>query len=444
MPHRPTVAPSRSTAAPLYRKLRPRPNGPAREEVASNQRGRLHGAMVEAITARGYEQTSVAELCRLAGISKRTFYEQFENKEACYLASYERLSHRAIARLQETLEGLPSDGDVTPALTALLADVVARPKETRLVMSSMPRGPALLRRRERRRNELRQAVIAALTHESSGVRFPLVLVNGIGFGVERALSRALLMDHAHTPGLPEGLARWLSSLCSPAYARLEHALDRPLREDRQLSPSLRGRNRTASRRARVLRATAEITATEGYGRLTISKIAARAQLPEESLVPVHEGTEAYLLEALDLVNLEAIMAAVEAGESARNGVAGACLGIRTLLELVARDHVLRRLIFAEASHAGPTATHRAERIAYGLLEALRARLPHDVSEPTWAGVEATAGALWGVIQDHVTRGNSQTLPALSSQISFLVLAPMVGGEAACDALGEVLSATSAY
>jgi AcrR family transcriptional regulator len=75
--------------APLYPKLRPRPNGPPHEQIVANQRYRLCGAMIAAVAAHGYARTSVAQLCRLAGVSKRTFYEQFEDKQDCFLASVE-------------------------------------------------------------------------------------------------------------------------------------------------------------------------------------------------------------------------------------------------------------------------------------------------------------------------------------------------------------------
>ena len=79
----------------LYVKLRARPNGPGRDAVASNQRSRLLGAMIEAMTIYGYTDTSVAKLCKLAGVSKRTFYEQFENKEQCFLETYDMVLARA-------------------------------------------------------------------------------------------------------------------------------------------------------------------------------------------------------------------------------------------------------------------------------------------------------------------------------------------------------------
>jgi AcrR family transcriptional regulator len=53
------------------------------------QRARLLEAMVRAVAEKGYEQATVADAVRLARVSRGTFYELFESKEACLLAAYE-------------------------------------------------------------------------------------------------------------------------------------------------------------------------------------------------------------------------------------------------------------------------------------------------------------------------------------------------------------------
>ncbi len=52
------------------------------------QRARLLEAMVRAVAEKGYEQATVADAVRMARVSRGTFYELFESKEACLLAAY--------------------------------------------------------------------------------------------------------------------------------------------------------------------------------------------------------------------------------------------------------------------------------------------------------------------------------------------------------------------
>src|ERR1700722_5246473 len=86
---------TRGHPAPLYRRLPHGPNGLGREEVARNQRARIFGAMIESVSERGYQLTTVADVIALAGVSRRAFYEQFANKEDCFLATYDIVVARA-------------------------------------------------------------------------------------------------------------------------------------------------------------------------------------------------------------------------------------------------------------------------------------------------------------------------------------------------------------
>src|SRR5947209_16902322 len=52
------------------------------------QRARLLEAMVRVVADKGYEAATVADAVRLARVSRGTFYELFESKEACLLAGY--------------------------------------------------------------------------------------------------------------------------------------------------------------------------------------------------------------------------------------------------------------------------------------------------------------------------------------------------------------------
>lgn len=61
----------------------------SREQVARSQRERLVGAMAEVMAGKGYARTSVADILRVAGVSRETFYEQFSSKEDCFMSAFE-------------------------------------------------------------------------------------------------------------------------------------------------------------------------------------------------------------------------------------------------------------------------------------------------------------------------------------------------------------------
>ena len=55
-------------------------------QVAEIQRNRLLAGALDAIEEHGYAQMTVAQITRRSRVSRRTFYETFENREACLLA----------------------------------------------------------------------------------------------------------------------------------------------------------------------------------------------------------------------------------------------------------------------------------------------------------------------------------------------------------------------
>src|SRR5262249_28952298 len=77
------------------RRLRPGP-GKTREEVEQNQRERIYGAMIALVAEKGYEATTLADLAELSGVSSRTFYGLFENKQACFAQTLQSMIMLAV------------------------------------------------------------------------------------------------------------------------------------------------------------------------------------------------------------------------------------------------------------------------------------------------------------------------------------------------------------
>lgn len=67
-------------------------HGLPREFIAQNQRERIITALVDTVAERGYNATTVAHITKAAAVSRRTFYEHFADKEACFLAAYEMVA----------------------------------------------------------------------------------------------------------------------------------------------------------------------------------------------------------------------------------------------------------------------------------------------------------------------------------------------------------------
>ena len=68
--------------------------------VRAVQRERLLAAMIGAATELGYNTLTVQNVLDRAGISRPTFYEQFEDKEDCFLAAFDAAAGRMRARIE--------------------------------------------------------------------------------------------------------------------------------------------------------------------------------------------------------------------------------------------------------------------------------------------------------------------------------------------------------
>lgn len=70
-----------------------------REQVREAQRERLLVAMTELLAARGYRALGPGEIAGRAGVSLGAFYANFENKDACVFAGYERFIEILLERM---------------------------------------------------------------------------------------------------------------------------------------------------------------------------------------------------------------------------------------------------------------------------------------------------------------------------------------------------------
>lgn len=69
-----------------------------------SQRERLLEAMVRVAAAKGYEATTVTDVIEVAGVSRETFYEMFEDKEECFLEGYDAVMDVLIAHVSAAYE----------------------------------------------------------------------------------------------------------------------------------------------------------------------------------------------------------------------------------------------------------------------------------------------------------------------------------------------------
>jgi AcrR family transcriptional regulator len=63
-------------------------------------------AIVELVAEHGYARTTVGGIAAKAGVSRTTFYEQFESKEDCFRAAYDAVAGQMVKAIAERASGI--------------------------------------------------------------------------------------------------------------------------------------------------------------------------------------------------------------------------------------------------------------------------------------------------------------------------------------------------
>jgi AcrR family transcriptional regulator len=191
-----------------------------RNRVLDIQRVRILGAMVEVATERGAANATVAHIVERAGVSRRTFYELFTDREDCFIGAFEegvsRVSRHVLDAYDPRLKWAKR---IRAALVALLSFLDAEPATGRLlVIGSLGAGPRALEHRQRLFAQLVAAIDEGRTQSKGGAELPPLTAEGIVGGVLSVLHSRLLVPTgdslacAPSRGVPE---RGLLSLTGP-------------------------------------------------------------------------------------------------------------------------------------------------------------------------------------------------------------------------------------
>jgi AcrR family transcriptional regulator len=117
--------------------------------VAANQKERIISAAATAVGELGYAETSVEAIIERAGVSRRTFYDYFKNKEDAFLAAYDatieqqatqvRLAYLAQSTVRDRLRA---------GIRAYLELMAAEPNIARMcIVEVLAAGPRAMARR---------------------------------------------------------------------------------------------------------------------------------------------------------------------------------------------------------------------------------------------------------------------------------------------------------
>jgi len=131
------------------RQLPPGRHGLERSFVVTNQRERMLDAVADVVSLSGYADMRVEDIIATAGVSRRTFYDHFPNKEDAFLAAYDAIVSRLLQQMGEAYDRDPTFvGKVINCLTTFLEFVASEPAFADMcIVEVMAAGPKAIERR---------------------------------------------------------------------------------------------------------------------------------------------------------------------------------------------------------------------------------------------------------------------------------------------------------
>jgi AcrR family transcriptional regulator len=450
------------------------PRGPQalpREQVAAYQRERLFKAMVESVYEQGYVASTISELVARAHISRRSFYEHFDNKDECLLATYDTVLERLLRRLRGAAQETDSEwSEQLEALVRGLFDAAGdRPDAARLVCVEMgAAGPVGVQRWADGAERLQSFIVEGFARAPGPGTVPDPVARAIVGALRKILhtrvvrgtrsSKSLKADLAElVPDLlgwvacyypsPEGLplrprARRAHTAGARIGGRAPGTLSAPSLSGGRGLP--RGEHNlprgfvTHNQRERIFDAIANLTAARGYPALSLDDVAAEAAVSLQTFYAHFAGKEDAFIATYETGHARAMAVINQTLAHQSSWVAAVRAGVQALLELLACEPSYAHLACVDVMVAYPHMAQRANEANDFYAGLLDLRMTPDAPSLGPAPVvgEAIVGGVFELLHDYVLRGQTRRLPELTDHIVYIALAPFMGAEAAWRAIVE--------
>ncbi len=411
----------------------------------STQRERLIASMVAVASREGYAHANVSAVIARAGVSRPTFYDYFENREACLLAAHRDAAGRLLGQVRLSVKQAPPEQALQSAASALWAFASAMPDQAMLLLdATMAGGPRALDERDRTIFQIERVIERGRAKAPADARTPDLPTRALIGAICWLLPPLLRRGERDLTGMAGDFNRWIESYERPAGEHRWHRLDPgavllPSRHVSELSldpppPIPPGRSRLAPReiarnqRERILFAIAEMATRKGYAATTIADIAATASVDKNVFYSHFRDKRQAFLAVHELGLQQTLAVAVSAFFSAPTWPERIWEVIRASTQFLASHPTIARVGFVESHAVGAPAVQRLDdsRMAFTIF--LQEGYRHTIRPPTRVALEAISAAIFELNYRQV-RG-SQQLPRMACHMAYLALAPFLEPDAA--------------
>jgi len=429
------------------------PRGPHRltdAQVAEDQRKRLIEAMVQLAAELGYAATTVADVIKRAQVSRKAFYEHFEDRKDLLLAAFDSVSPAAY---EEVRAAAQRGGGPSRQVEALMRRLcrLARENPGTIALSTIEIAavdPDGLERRERLMGAYGELLDSCLRADPKRPALPPLLARALAGGTYRMIDAQLRAGRGEDlTAVSTQLARWTraqhpvppslieaaNSAVPPAKICANGLYGGRAPGTLTLSPDgYKGPNMSRSKgfkshanRERILDAVAQLSATHGYTELTARAIAERADLSERGFLAHFKNKDEAFAAAVELGHLKGQAIVERARFNTPDWRSGVRNAIYALLEYLASEPYFTRLAFVEAPLARPLMVRRAHEHAGAYARLLLDGAPQR-KRPPEITPEATMHGIFELAFHHAAEHKVQELLCAAPEAAYLALAPFIG------------------
>jgi len=179
-----------------------------RSFVAANQRERILSAVAEAAAESGYPEMSVDAIITRAGVSRRTFYEHFKNKEEAFLAAYDAMLDQLARHIRRAyIHETTAAERLRAGIGALVQFLASEPEFARMcVVEVLAAGPRAIARRNEAMRMFAEIIEDNISELVPDCRRASLTAETIVGGIhEVVFSRTLAGRTDELPGLADDL-----------------------------------------------------------------------------------------------------------------------------------------------------------------------------------------------------------------------------------------------
>jgi AcrR family transcriptional regulator len=402
------------------KKMRPG-RGNAPEESDRSQRERLFGAMVALSSEKGYEATKIADLVKVAGVSRAAFYEHFKDKKECLLGAVDALVEPTIKVMEEAEDAPTGEARVRQAVEAFMGLVAAQPAASRMCFMEVY---AAGREGEEKVEQMTDLFVRFGVSQLNEIRgrkgTPPQMVRAMLGGLQKVIHKRLYSGEAkELPKLAEPIADWGLSYPPPPGP-----LEGPKRRGRK-AKSFAERQAVAHPPERVLRALAAIVSEKGYHATTVAEVVERAGTSQRVFYGHFENKEEAFLAALDSGSAQMLGLVLPAFRRANSWQESVRAAYEAMFSFGIEEPEYTMLGAVEMYTVGRRALETRDNVMEG-LEALLAPGYELAPNIPPIAAEAIGGAIYALIHDQVKDKGPESLPELAPMATYMTLAPFVG------------------